>query len=78
MKDREACILQSVGLQRVGHDLATEHQQHLTIGLFYYNKVSESQYRPTFITHTQIKILNSATNNKWLAQIILKSKIDLF
>ena len=27
VKDREACILQSMGLQRVGHDLATEQQQ---------------------------------------------------
>ena len=27
VKDREACVLQSVGLQRVGHDLVTEQQQ---------------------------------------------------
>ena len=26
-KDREACVLQSMGLQRVGHDWATEQQQ---------------------------------------------------
>ena len=24
VKDREVCVLQSMGLQRVGHDLATE------------------------------------------------------
>ena len=24
VKDREACMLQSMGLQRVGHDLVTE------------------------------------------------------
>ena len=27
VKDSEACKLQSMGLQRVGHDLATEQQQ---------------------------------------------------
>ena len=27
VKDREACVLQSMGLQRVGHDWATEQQQ---------------------------------------------------
>ena len=27
VKAREACSLQSMGPQRVGHDLATEHQQ---------------------------------------------------
>ena len=27
VKDREACVLQSVELQRVGHDLVTEQQQ---------------------------------------------------
>ena len=27
VKDREACVLQSMGLQRVGHDRATEQQQ---------------------------------------------------
>ena len=27
VKDREACVLQSIGLQRVGHNLATEQQQ---------------------------------------------------
>ena len=25
MKDREACVLQSLGSHRVGHDLTTEH-----------------------------------------------------
>ena len=27
MRDREACMLQSVGLRRVGHDLVTEQQE---------------------------------------------------
>ena len=27
VKDREACVLQSMGSQRVGHDLATEQQR---------------------------------------------------
>ena len=27
VKDREACLLQAMWLQRVGHGLATEHQQ---------------------------------------------------
>ena len=27
VKDREACVLQSTGLQRVGHSLVTEQQQ---------------------------------------------------
>ena len=27
MRDREACMLQSAGLQRVGHDLVTEQQE---------------------------------------------------
>ena len=27
VKDKEACVLQSTGSQRVGHDLATERQQ---------------------------------------------------
>ena len=25
----ELCVLQSMGLQRVGHDLVTEQQQHI-------------------------------------------------
>ena len=28
VKDREACVLQPMGLQTVGHDLATQQQQH--------------------------------------------------
>ena len=28
MRDREACVLQSMGLQRVGHDSVTEQQQY--------------------------------------------------
>ena len=27
-KDGEACVLPSMGSQRVGHDLSTEQQQH--------------------------------------------------
>ena len=27
VKDREACMLQSMGLQRIAHDLASEQQQ---------------------------------------------------
>ena len=28
VKDREACVLQSMGSQRVGHDLVTEQQNY--------------------------------------------------
>ena len=31
-EDREACVLQSIGLQRVGYDLVTEHTR---IDLFF-------------------------------------------
>ena len=29
VRDREACVLQSMGSQRVGHDLVTEEQLNL-------------------------------------------------
>ena len=28
VKDREACVLQSLGSQRLGHDLVTEQQKY--------------------------------------------------
>ena len=31
VKDREACVLQSTGSQRVGHDWAAEQQQYCNI-----------------------------------------------
>ena len=33
VKDREPGVLQSMGSQRVGHDLATEQHQHPTLGV---------------------------------------------
>ena len=38
LKDREACgtVLQSMGLQRVGHELGTKQQQHLYVQLIHF------------------------------------------
>ena len=34
VKEREAGMVQSMGLQRVGHNLATEQQQHIQIRIY--------------------------------------------
>ena len=43
MKDREACVLQSMGSQRIKHNLATEQQQH-PIFRQHYKNYKKSRY----------------------------------
>ena len=54
VKDREAwCVLQPIGLQRVGHDLATEQQQQiLPSKIFPFSQKGMLGVMPVIVSHS--------------------------